>query len=295
MSTLVENRSRSSYWTPPRIAVAVVVALLIAWAYAPSVGMLVGRWSSEQDYVYGFLVIPFSGWLLWARRDLLPEAPFQGSLWGLAFLAVCGVLRVAAAYMQWQLVEPLSLLPCLAGVAVLALGWQGLLWSWPSILYLVFMIPLPGFVAQMLSQPLQEIGANTSTYLLQSFGVPASVHGTVISLSRWELGVEEACSGIRMLMLFLAVCAGAAMAMMQRPAWERIILILSSILIAVIANVIRITVTGILYETTGPEWAEAVFHDLAGWFMMPLAVVLLWMEMLILSLLFPPQPQEDWL
>lgn len=294
MPALAE-KPNSIYWTPPRIAVAAAVALLVLWVYAPSLMMLVARWSTEQDYVYGFLIMPFAGFLLWLRRDLIPEAPFQGSLWGLGFLLVCGAMRIVAAYLQLQLLDPLSLLPCLAGVAVLAMGWEGLRWSWPSILYLVFMIPLPGFMAQLLSQPLQEIGAVTSTYLLQTFGVPASVHGTVISLSRWELGVEEACSGIRMLMLFLAVCVGAAFAMMQRPAWERVVMILSSILIAVIANVIRITVTGILYETTGPEWAEAVFHDLAGWFMMPLAVVLLWLEMLLLSVLFPPQPNEEWL
>ena len=57
-------------------------------------------------------------------------------------------------------------------------------------------------------------------------------------------------------------------------------------------NVVRITVTGVLYETAGPEWAEMVFHDLAGWFMMPLAVLLLWLEMGLLSLWFRPSLDE---
>ena len=257
--------------------------------------MLVRRWSGESDYIYGFLVLPFAGFLLYQRRHMMPALPLHGNLWGVLLLAVAGGMRIAAAYFDYQLIEPLSLIPCLAGVALLVMGWEGIQWCWPSVVFLAFMVPLPGFLADMLSQPLREIGADVSTYLLQTFGVPAAVHGTIISLSRWELGVEEACSGLKALMLFLAVCTGAALTMHRRPMWERILLILSSIPIAVIANVIRITVTGVLYELAGPELAEAVFHGLVGLFMMPVAVVLLWLEMILLSYLFPPSPEQGWL
>jgi exosortase len=279
---------------PTRVLGAVAVLAVLGWSYYPAMAVLCGRWWSEQDYVYGFLVPPFAAFLLWYRRELMPEEPIQGNLWGLALLALCAAMRLTAAYLQVPLVDPLSIVPCLAGIVVLTAGWDGLRWTWPAILYLVFMVPLPSTLAVMLSQPLQQIGASTSTYLLQTVGIPAVAHGNVIALRQWDLGVEEACSGLRMLMLFLAVCAAAAMVIRRDP-WERAVLVLSSAPIAVIANVIRITVTGILYETAGPELAEALFHDLAGVFMMPLAVILLWIEMIVLSLLFRPSLEEEWL
>ena len=271
------------------LAWATIVAVLV-WAYGSSLTGLILRWWNEPDYVYGFLVIPFAVTLLWMRRDRMPQAA-RGSLWGLAFLGLAAALRFTAAYLQYSLIDPLSLVPCLAGITLLALGWDGLRWAWPAIVYLVFMVPLPGFLASMLSQPLQSVGATTSTYLLQTLGIPAVARGTVIGLSHSDLGVEEACSGLRMLMLFLAVCTAAALVMHRDP-WQRAILVFSSVPIAVIANVLRITITGILYETSGPEWAEIVFHDLAGWLMMPLAVVLSWLEMGLLTLLF--RPSEEW-
>jgi exosortase len=275
---------------PSRVLAAVAVVAVLGWAYGESFAGLVLRWWNEPDYVYGFLVIPFSVALLWLRAAHMPQTA-QGSLWGLPLLGLAAAMRFGSAYFQYALIDPLSLVPCLAGITVLALGWQGLRWAWPSIAYLVFMVPLPGFLASMLSQPLQHIGATTSTYLLQTFGIPAVARGTVIALSQSDLGVEEACSGLRMLMLFLAVCTAAALVMHRDP-WQRVVLVLSAVPIAVIANVLRITITGILYETSGAEWAEIVFHDLAGWLMMPLAVILSWLEMSILALIF--RPGEEW-
>ena len=71
-----------------------------------------------------------------------------------------------------------------------------------------------------------------------------------------------------------------------RPLWERLIVVASAIPIAVIANVLRITVTGVLHVTAGHRWADLVFHDLAGWLMMPLALGLLFLELRVLSRLF---------
>ena len=49
---------------------------------------------------------------------------------------------------------------------------------------------------------------------------------------------------------------------------------------------VRITATGVLYTAAGAGWAEAVFHDLSGWLMMPLALGLLWLELQALARIF---------
>ncbi len=116
--------------------------------------------------------------------------------------------------------------------------------------------------------------------------------GNVILLTEGELGVAEACSGLRMMMLFVTVCVGAAF-VMKSGFWVKVLVVLSAVPIALAANVMRITVTGVLYQVASHNVAEAVYHDLAGWIMMPLAVVLLWAEMELLHRLATVPEEED--
>ena len=85
-----------------------------------------------------------------------------------------------------------------------------------------------------------------------------------------------------MLTIFVALAVAITL-VTDRPMWERMVIVLSAVPIALAVNVVRITVTGILHLTAGPELADMVFHDLAGWFMMPMALGLLYVEFQILS------------
>ena len=259
---------------------AVVGALV--WSYAGALAQLVSRWSNEPDYSHGFLVPVFSAYLLWSRRKRLENLPASGSGWGFALLFCAAVMRWYSAYAFYPLLDAPSLLPCLAGVVLIAGGWTAWKWAWPGIIYLAFMMPLPAAVAGLLSHPLQRIATISSTWLLQMLGVPAISRGNVIWLTTGKIGVVEACSGLRMLMLFLAITVGAAF-LIKRPFWEKAFVALSALLIAVVTNILRITVTAILYEYVGKEWAERVFHDLAGWLMMPAATLFLYLEIFVLS------------
>jgi exosortase len=205
-----------------------------------------------------------------------------GSVWGLAFLLCAAAMRWFSNYYLYPLVDAASLIPCLTGVALLWGGWPVLRWAWPGIAYLIFMVPLPGVLASQLSHPLQRIATISSTWLLQLLGLPAIARGNVIWLSTGQLGIAEACSGLRMLMLFLAITVGASF-LIQRPLWEKMLIGASALFIGVVTNIVRITVTAILYENVGHELAERIFHDLAGWLMMPAAALLLWLQLYLLS------------
>jgi exosortase/archaeosortase family protein len=96
----------------------------------------------------------------------------------------------------------------------------------------------------------------------------------------------EACSGLSMLMIFFALSTAVAL-LIRRPWPERALLVASALPIAILSNIIRITVTGVLHKTAGSEVADLVFHDLAGWLMMPLALGMLWTELRLLNWVFP--------
>lgn len=266
--------------------VALLLAAFLAVFYWESAVRLISRWSNEADYSHGFLVPPFALYLLWFRRGMAAAGP--GGRWlGVLLLLTSAVIRLGAAYYNYPLADPFSLIPCLAGIALLLGGWPALRWSWPAIAFLIFMIPLPGFLAERLGGPLQRIATISGTYILQTIGVPAAALGNVIHLSEPPpIMVVEACSGLRMLICFMAISVGAAF-VVEWGVLERLVIVLSGVPIAIAANVARIASTGFVQEHFGVRVADRLYHDFAGWLMMPLACVLVVLELWILNRLFP--------
>jgi exosortase/archaeosortase family protein len=88
-----------------------------------------------------------------------------------------------------------------------------------------------------------------------------------------------------MLMVFFALSTTVAI-LIQAPLWERLLIVASALPIALIANIMRITVTGILYQFLDKELVNTIFHDYLGLGMMIVAMLLLWGEVWLLSRLF---------
>lgn len=269
-----------------------LIAGVLAWSYWSPLVYLAERWWNEPDYTYGFLVPVFSVYLLWHRRQMLDSVTFHGTWWGLPLIVLAALMRCGSAYLFLNLPDPASIVPCLAGVVLIVAGWPALRWSWPAILFLGFMIPVPGQLAGILSHPLQRVGAMASTAIIQTLGIPSVARGNIIVLPETELGVAEACNGLPMMMLFFAVCLGAVF-LSDRRWYEKLVILAAAAPIAVLANVIRITGTAVLYQVSGLDLGNKFFHDLAGWFMMPMAVVLLWILLWILDhALVTPEQQR---
>lgn len=209
-----------------------------------------------------------------------------GWFWGLAFLLLGGAIRIAGSFLSDPVLYPASLVPLLLGVVFLLGGTRLARWSAPSILFLGFMIPLPELLSIMFADKLQLIGTMTSVWLLQLFGIAADSSGNVITLPNGHLmGVIGACSGLKMLVLFFCICT-AGMFIMRGDWLEKGIVLISAVPIAILSNVFRITITGFLYMYADSASAEKFFHDGAGMFMAPFAMLLLWGEIELMSILF---------
>jgi exosortase len=277
-----------------RTAAAATLVLLggcLLWSQWPALCAMAQRWSHDPRYAHGYFVPMFALALLWLRRGRLAGAVPSPSSWGLAFLGLGAVVQLAGGYYRIDSFDGLALLPDLAGIALLLGGWRALQWAWPAIAFLAFMVPLPWRVENALGPPLQFVATMASTYLLQTLGFMAFAEGFVIQLNDATIGVVEACSGLSMLITFIALSTAAAL-VVKRPLPDRIVLVLSAIPVALLANIVRIVLTGALHETVGGPAADTFYHDLAGWVMMPLALILYWLELAILSrLLIKPQRQ----
>jgi exosortase len=285
--------------TPPRSSLrcllvwplvpAAVLGAALLWVYWPTLRALAHRWAADPQYSHGYLVPLFAGLLLWLRRDRLAGATARPSAWGLGLLATGCALRLAGAVFYYDWFEALSLLPCAAGLALVLGGWALLRWAWPAVAFLFFMVPLPYQAEVALSFPLRRLAAVAAAYGLQALGFPALAEGSVITIGTTQIGVAEACSGLGMLFVFVALALALCL-VLRRPLWHKAVLLASAVPTAVVANVLRITATGVLHETAGRDVARAVYHDLAGWLLMPLALALLALELAFLKHLFVVVP-----
>ena len=258
-----------------------LLGVALIWSYWPSVTDMTTRWSEDPRYAHGYLVPVFSFALAWSRWQ--PEVATAGSrAWGVVWLAAGAGLRLVGTLVYFDWLEAVSLLPSLAGLCLLLGGWGSFRRTWPAIAFLGFMLPLPYQVEMALGWPLQRIATRASAYALQILGMPALEEGNLIRMKEVTIGVVEACNGLGMLVVFFALATGVAL-VSRRTSLERIVVIASAIPIALIANVARITLTGVLHETVGERIANLVYHDLAGWLMMPLALALLGIELQVLS------------
>lgn len=262
------------------IAMSSLTAVVI-WSFWPAFVAAETRWQSDPQYSHGFLVPPFAAYLLWSGRNLVLNGPLFPSLWGFAGLAAGVGIRAAGTRYFINGLDLLATIPILLGAAVLLAGRTGFRWAVMPTGFLVFMIPLPYKLQAMLSGQLQQIGTTISTFLLQTLGLPAIAEGNVIVIDQTRIGVVEACSGLGMIVTCAALATAMAL-LVKSPLWIKVCLVLAALPISVATNVARISATAFLHHVDRSSTADTLYHDLAGWFMMPLALAMIGLTRLYL-------------
>jgi exosortase len=288
-----ENPDYSHGWLVPLLGIAILWSrrspssdTLLATIGKCCVGVAAVVWAMGSIDRWEWLAAGAAAMFVIGASILIVEwaadAPLTPSLSGFLPLVFGGGLLLASTYYYLEWFERLAIVPLVFGVILLVCGRKVFWWSLPATAFLAFMIPLPYTLEVSLRDPLRTIGTSTSTYLMQMFGMAAYAEGHVIAIGEARIGVVEACSGLRMLTVFLAL-TGAVVLIIDRPWWHKCAMLLGALPIALIANIIRITITGICYVNGWEHLADLTLHDLAGWMMMPLGLVLLLTELWFLD------------
>ncbi|HMP06849.1 MAG TPA: exosortase [Lacipirellulaceae bacterium] len=272
-----------------------VLAAAVTLAYGNMLSFTSSFWVKDE-YSHGWIVPLIAAYLFWVRMKPLTEAASLDRWIGVTLIGVCLLVRVWSAYFDINLPDRLSYIGALLGVTLVAGGRNMLLWAGPAIAFAVFMYPLPQFIENTLLMKLQTYATMISTWVMQALGVSAAREGNTIAIDNLEtpLQVVEACSGLRMLTIFGAMSVALVM-IIERPWWDKLIILLSAIPIALISNVVRIVSIGLLQMVFGQDtlWLDKLIHDWAGLAMMPIGLGLLWLELSILSRLTVPIEDDD--
>jgi exosortase len=273
---------KTSIGAAGRAAIVATVALVAAlgWSFRSSFYYLAQFWIKDSNYSHGWLIAPFALVILWQRRQALEQITPRANIAG--FVALAGLLALRAyLYEQNEQWAEAALIPLVVAALILAVGgWRVLRWSLPAVIYLFFMIPLPPRFNELLASPLQTVATLGAVQVLRVLRLPVLSEGNVIYIGAQHLEVAEACRGLSMMLSFAALIT-LMVILVGRPIWERVVLVLSIIPIALFCNIIRISVTAVAYWYKNQE--VHTVHDAAGLAMMVLALVLVLLELKVMS------------
>jgi exosortase len=259
-----------------------VIGGLFCYLFRGEFRVLMQDWLADSSWSHGFLIPLFSLYFINQHKREILNIQARPNYLGLVFL-VCGIL-----FYFFNLVSPsgyayfrsLSILVSLGSIVLFLGGWRLVKYTWLPIVFLVFAVPLPDRTYKAISMPMRIWVAKAAAFFLSMVGdIEATARGAIIDVVyrgkaiEPPLDVAEACSGMRLLMAFLAL--GVAMAYLHyRPLWQRFILLASTIPIAIFCNFVRVTVTGFIYVLIHPRYTQGIYHDGLGIAMLPLAFAL---------------------
>jgi exosortase len=264
----------------PWTGIAWFGALLIA-CYLPVLQRLVHQWNYDPDMGHAFFVPLIAGFIVWQKREELAVIKPQPSAWGLLVVAWGGLQLLIATLGAELFTARTSFVITLIGI-VWTLGGTLILKKLAFPLFLLFfMVPIPSVIYSAATFKLQILASQLADNALTVLSIPVLREGNVLELPNQRLSVVEACSGIRSLLslTFLSLVYGY---FFERKTWLRVVLFLSTIPIAIVANASRVTMTGIMTQVKA-ELAEGFFHQAEGWviFMVALVILIVWHQLLV--------------
>jgi exosortase len=268
------------------VAAPIVVLYLDDWV------RLIPRWWSDPNYTHGFFIPLFSLYFVWEKWETLKALPARPSLLGLPWLLSGAAVKLWTLYFPSPFVSCVSMILVISGAVLLTAGRQVFRETAVPVLFLFLMMPLPVPIYNQVALPLRRSAAIVGTTVLQGVGIPALREGNIIRLPSRTLEVAEACSGMRLMTGYVAL--GVAFAYLsRRPRWERVVLVLSTIPIAVLTNAGRVTWTAFLAHWGYNSLVEGQPHAATSLVLFAIAAAALWGEYYVLSHLFVPEASGE--
>jgi exosortase len=269
----------------------IVILFVFCWSYGPTLRELVAVWLRSDEYSSGLLVPPLAAYVLWSRRrDFASALPRPALRAGVALFLLAQVIRIAGLCFMFQSAERLSLMLALAALVLLVLGWKYLGRLATVLLFLCLMLPWPNRIQTAVTLPLQRWSTSSAVFCLELAGYDILRDGNVIHIGDASVAVAEACNGLRMITAFFVI-SGLVVLLVKRAWWEKLVILASSLPIALLCNTLRLAITAVAFTIVKGEAWEKGFHAGGGYAMMPLALALVVAELWLLTQLTTP-PRE---
>lgn len=274
-------------WLPVSSDVVVLIVGLVLM-YLPTIYVLLGTndaalWQ-KGEHSHGPIMLAVASWLLYARWQefkaadrgvsLAAKTP-PGQWWAWPCLVFGAFWYVTGRALGIIYFEVGSFIPMISGVVLLVGGTPLLNALKFPLFFFVFMVPLPGFVIDPISQFIKLRVSIVTTEVLYFFGYPISHTGVIISIGQYQLLVADACAGMRT--LFMLEAMGIFyINVMRHTSWMRnVSLALLIVPISFTANCIRVIFLALLTYHFGDEVGQGFLHGFAGIVLFVVALLLI--------------------
>ncbi len=297
---------RMPNWAPLRLShkkggakrptvIFAVSLLLIAflWSYWPELTDLWRLWQRNDEYSSGLLVPFLAVYVLWTRRHDLARCEIRPSvLWGLLAFLGAQAFRQFGLFFRYDSAERLSIVLSLGALVLLLFGWRILGKAFTTLLFLFLMVPWPVGLQGAIALPLQRWATSSAVFCLETAGYDVVQHVNVIDIEGTRIEVAWACNGLRMITAFFVI-SGLVVLLVRRAWWEKLLVLASSLPVALLCNTVRLTITAVAFTMIEGELWDEIFHDFGGYAMMPLAIAMVVAELWLLRKLTTAPTQQE--
>jgi len=250
---------------------ALAVAASLVLCYAVVFARLCAEWYSDPNVSYGFFVPFLIGYVVWQDRDRLRALTPAPNNFGLVLMVLGGAFLCMGppSLNTFAFATRIALVLSITGTILFLRGFATCRALIYPLLLLLLMIPLPSFVIQRVTFPLQIAASQMAERGLDLIGFSVLREGNILRLPTTTLDVVEACSGLRSL-LALTFLGQAYVCLLDGRRWMRPVMALLVIPVAVFANAVRIVASAVA-ASYRPEWIEGIFHESTGWIVFVIA------------------------
>ncbi len=230
------------------------------------------QWTGNPEFQHGWLVAALSGFLIWDRLESMPLDdtpstsywPLGLGLLGFPLVTVAELYRIGVARSPAQcMCLSLGCTLFLVGNILLLRGRKTLRHFAFPFLFFFLAVPIPKILWNPIVFTLQSWVSILDVELLNLSGIPAARQAHVIILPNGQVGVDEACSGIRSLQSSLMAALFIADLILHRLS-AKIAFFFLGLGLAVIGNLIRSYLLSLIAYRNGIDILER-WHDTAGW------------------------------
>ncbi len=248
--------------------------------YQHTLVKLISDWSSDPNFSHGFLIPFVTGYMIWYRKNELADIPKETSNLGLVVISLGMLIHIVGNIGAELFVMRFSMVVTLFGITMYLFGIKITNAVAVPLIYLIIMIPIPAIIWNKIAFPLQLFAANLSAGTVRILGIPVLREGNILHLANTSLEVVDACSGLRSLTSLLAL-SGAFAYIAPIGIVKKWILFFSAIPIAVVVNVVRLTITAMMATYIGADAAHGFLHDMSGLLVFTVALALVYLVFIV--------------
>ncbi len=260
----------------------VIIAACFLFLYSHTIQKLISDWLVDPNFSHGFLVPFVAGYMIWYKKNELAEIEDKPSNLGLFIIALGMLIHILGNIGAELFIMRFSMVVTLFGIVLYLFGRKITSAVAVPLIYLIIMIPIPAIIWNKIAFPLQLLAANLSSIMIRIINIPVLREGNILHLANTSLEVVDACSGLRSLTSLIAL-SGAFAYIADISITKKWILFLSAFPIAVIVNVVRLTVTAVMAVYIGAEAAQGFLHDMSGLLVFVVALAMLYLVFIIES------------